>query len=267
MPRARRVLGFAARPRCCSLACLRMTASAQADEPSIDYADGPRLAARSTRRTMRELAEWSKTQPAVPTSTRGRQRARRAMGRLHCRRSARRAISCSRASSRMSARSSAQTRPPWSSRGRCRSRSGPRTRARVIAARSRCATTGSTARWSSPGSRRASGRGRLHPPGYRFLYHPSDWVVGVGGGLGSTSNRAATASRSGISLGPEAVMQFGHCCDASYFTFAVRYDRYFAGDGPERHRRHAGIHVLLSDLTAGGAAGRRSTIAFPTQER
>ena len=65
--------------------------------------------------------------------------------------------------------------------------------------------------------------------GYRFLYHPSDWVVGVGGGLGSTIDIAQKGEPQRISLSPEAVMQFGHCCDASYFTFAVRYDRYFAG--------------------------------------
>jgi hypothetical protein len=65
--------------------------------------------------------------------------------------------------------------------------------------------------------------------GYRFLYHPSDWVVGVGGGLGHTIDIAGKGEPQRISISPEAVMQFGHCCDASYFTLAVRYDRYFAG--------------------------------------
>ena len=65
--------------------------------------------------------------------------------------------------------------------------------------------------------------------GYRFLYHPSDWVVGAGGGLGTTIDIAQKGEPQRISLSPELVMQFGHCCDASYFTFAVRYDRYFAG--------------------------------------
>ena len=65
--------------------------------------------------------------------------------------------------------------------------------------------------------------------GYRFLYHPSDWVVGVGGGLGHTIDLVGKGEPTRISLSPEAVMQFGHCCDASYFTFAFRYDRYFAG--------------------------------------
>ena len=65
--------------------------------------------------------------------------------------------------------------------------------------------------------------------GYRFLYHPRDWVVGAGGGLGTTIDLSGNKEPSRASLGPEAVMQFGHCCDASYFIFAIRYDRYFAG--------------------------------------
>lgn len=29
---------------------------------------------------------------------------------------------------------------------------------------------------------------------------------------------------------PELVVQFGHCCEPSYFTLAFRYDHFFAGD-------------------------------------
>lgn len=65
-------------------------------------------------------------------------------------------------------------------------------------------------------------------PGYRFLYHPSDWVVGVGGGIGSTIEAAKNESLR-ASLGAEAVMQFGHCCDSGYFTLNFRYDRFFGG--------------------------------------
>ena len=54
-------------------------------------------------------------------------------------------------------------------------------------------------------------------------------MVGVGGGLGTTLDLVGKGEPRRLSLSPEAVMQFGHCCDASYFTFAVRYDRYFAG--------------------------------------
>jgi hypothetical protein len=73
------------------------------------------------------------------------------------------------------------------------------------------------------------GGGFLTRFGYRFLYHPSDWVVGAGGGLGTTVDLAVKGEPARASLSPEAVLQFGHCCDASYFVFAVRYDRYFAG--------------------------------------
>jgi hypothetical protein len=73
------------------------------------------------------------------------------------------------------------------------------------------------------------GTGFLTRFGYRFLYHPSDWVVGAGGGLGTTIDLAVKGEPTRASLGPEAVLQFGHCCDASYFILAMRFDRYFAG--------------------------------------
>jgi hypothetical protein len=73
------------------------------------------------------------------------------------------------------------------------------------------------------------GSGFLTRFGYRFLYHPSDWVVGAGGGLGTTIDLAVKGEPTRASLGPEAVLQFGHCCDASYFILAMRFDRYFAG--------------------------------------
>ncbi len=73
------------------------------------------------------------------------------------------------------------------------------------------------------------GSGFLTRFGYRFLYHPSDWVVGAGGGLGTTIDLAVKGEPTRASLGPEAVLQFGHCCDASYFIFAVRFDHYFTG--------------------------------------
>jgi hypothetical protein len=74
------------------------------------------------------------------------------------------------------------------------------------------------------------GAGVFTRPGYRFLYHPSDWVVGAGGGLGSTIEIAGNREPLRPSLSPEAVLQFGHCCDSSYFTFAIRFDRFFGGD-------------------------------------
>ena len=75
------------------------------------------------------------------------------------------------------------------------------------------------------------GTGAYVRPGYRFLYHPSEWVVGLGGGLGSTIELVGNREPSGRpSLSPEVVIQFGHCCESSYFTLTFRYDHYFAGD-------------------------------------
>jgi hypothetical protein len=76
----------------------------------------------------------------------------------------------------------------------------------------------------------ARGVGFFVRPGYRFIYHPSDWVVGAGGGLGSTVEIAGARERFRLSISPEAMVHFGHCCDASYFTLAFRYDRFFSGN-------------------------------------
>jgi hypothetical protein len=73
------------------------------------------------------------------------------------------------------------------------------------------------------------GVGVFTRPGYRFIHHPSDWVVGVGGGLGSTVEIAGNREPFRLSISPEALLRFGHCCDSGYFTLAFRYDRFFAG--------------------------------------
>lgn len=73
------------------------------------------------------------------------------------------------------------------------------------------------------------GVGTFVRPGYRFLIHPSDWVVGVGGGFGTTIEIAGNREPFRASISPEAVVQFGRCCSDSYFTFAIRFDHYFAG--------------------------------------
>ena len=73
------------------------------------------------------------------------------------------------------------------------------------------------------------GSGMYVRPGYRFLYHPSDWVVGAGGGLGSTIDLFGNKEPFRLSISPEALIQFGHCCDSSYFTLTFRYDHYFEG--------------------------------------
>lgn len=67
-------------------------------------------------------------------------------------------------------------------------------------------------------------------PGYRFIYQPSDWVVGPGAGLGSTIELTGNREPTRFSVGPEAVLRFGHCCDPGYFTLAFRYDHFFKGE-------------------------------------
>ncbi len=66
-------------------------------------------------------------------------------------------------------------------------------------------------------------------PGYRFIWHPTSWVVGPGLGLGSTIEIRGNQEPFRYSIGPEAVAHFGTCCRSSYFTFAVRYDHFFKG--------------------------------------
>lgn len=66
-------------------------------------------------------------------------------------------------------------------------------------------------------------------PGYRFIWHPSSWVVGPGLGIGSTIEIAGNREPFRYSVSPEIVLHFGTCCTPSYFTFAFRYDHYFKG--------------------------------------
>src|SRR5262249_12811791 len=60
------------------------------------------------------------------------------------------------------------------------------------------------------------GTGFFIRPGYRFIYQPSDWVVGPGGGLGTTIELSGNREPSRASLGPELVVRFGRCCDPGY---------------------------------------------------
>ena len=66
-------------------------------------------------------------------------------------------------------------------------------------------------------------------PGYRFILHPSTWVVGPGIGLGSTVEIAGNKEPFRYSISPEAVAHFGNCCSSSYFTLTARYDPYLKG--------------------------------------
>ena len=228
MLRARRVLGLGSFVAA-ALSVPALPASARADD-RIDYADGPTACRAFHAKNDRELAEWSKTQPATPFQY---PQDDNVLG------------------------------APW---GPLTSGIGSTTELLLA---SILPHVGSQLRASAPAvliawpwsipfgpaytcSRHLGSftvrdykfhRAMVEPGvasgkqgtavfarlGYRFLYHPSDWVVGVGGGLGTTLDIVQKGEPQRLSLSPEAVMQFGHCCDSSYFTLAVRYDRYFAG--------------------------------------
>jgi hypothetical protein len=65
-------------------------------------------------------------------------------------------------------------------------------------------------------------------PGARFMWHPTSWFFGVGGGIGSliemTGNEPFRAS-----ISPEIVVALGRCCNPGYFSLALRHEFFFAG--------------------------------------
>lgn len=64
-------------------------------------------------------------------------------------------------------------------------------------------------------------------PGYRYIHHPTDWVVGVGAGLGVPVEIVGNREPFRVGVGPEIVLHFGRCCTPSYFMLSLRYDRFF----------------------------------------
>lgn len=58
----------------------------------------------------------------------------------------------------------------------------------------------------------------------------SSGISRSGGGLGSALEISGNREPTRLSLSPEAVIQFGHCCDAGYFTLQVRYDHFLGGN-------------------------------------
>ncbi len=65
--------------------------------------------------------------------------------------------------------------------------------------------------------------------GYRLLLHPVEWVIGVGGGIGSTIEWVGHKTPLRASVSPEVVLHFGHCCDRGYFTLTARPEFFFEG--------------------------------------
>lgn len=226
MPRTRRLFGLAA----LSMSMVATPGSAKAED-KIDYADGPTACRAFHERNERELAEWSKTQPSVPYEY---PRDKNVLGAPWGPLTEGLADTYDLFLASLIPHIGAQLRTetpavvvswPW------QIPFGPA----YTCSRHRGQFTVRDFRFHrlivEPGLVAGQrGAGVFTRGGYRFLYHPSDWVVGAGAGLGSTLELSGNREPVRASLGPEAVMQFGHCCDASYFTFAVRYDRFFAGE-------------------------------------
>lgn len=232
MPRTHGVIGFAcALPLTAFVGLATGERAAHAEELKLDYADGPAGCRAFDAKNERELAEWSKTQPAVRYEyPRDDTVLGAPWGKLTSGIGSTLDLLAASAIPHVGAQLRSETPAavvswPW------QIPIGPA----FTCSRQRGSFTVRPFRshrlMFEPGliaSQR--GAGVFARPGYRFLYHPSDWVVGAGGGIGSTVEIAGNREPFRPSLSPEAVIQFGHCCDAGYFTLAIRYDRFFGGE-------------------------------------
>ncbi|MBS2013539.1 MAG: hypothetical protein JST00_11660 [Deltaproteobacteria bacterium] len=205
--------------------------SARAESPpKIDYADGMSKCEEFEAKNERELDEWSKTQPATPYQYPRRDNVVNAPWGKFLHEAGQETglilatlIPHAGAQARGS-EPAAIVSWPWSfplfPATTC-----SRTRGTFVVDKYR-----SHRLMFEPGiSSSNRGIGTFIRPGYRFLYHPSDWVLGVGGGLGTNIELAGNRESFRASLSPEVVIQFGHCCSEGYFTFALRFDKYFSG--------------------------------------
>jgi hypothetical protein len=205
--------------------------TARAEEPKLDYADGPTACQAFDAKNERELAEWSKAQPAIPYQyPRDDNVLGAPWGPLTTGIGSTIDLMLASAIPHIGAQLRSETpaaviswpwQIPFGPAFTCSRRQGTFT-VRGFRSHRILLEPGVVA------SQR--GIGVFARPGYRFIYHPSDWVVGAGGGLGSTIEISGNREPLRPSLSPEAVMQFGHCCEASYFTLAMRYDRFFGGE-------------------------------------
>ena len=215
-----------------SLALLAGEQSASAEEPKTEYADGPKACEAFSAKNERELAAWTKSQPAVPYEyPRDDNVLGAPWGPITGGLGASWDLVLASIVPHFGAQLRVQTPAavvawPWSvplgPAFTCSRKQGTFT---VRSFRSNRLLL-------EPGIVSSNrGTGVYVRPGYRFLYHPSEWVVGVGAGLGSTIDLSGNKEPAGRpSVSPEALLQFGHCCEASYFTLSLRYDHYFAGE-------------------------------------
>ena len=223
--------GALARGTLVAFALLATARDATADEPKVEYADGPNACRALHLKNARELAAWEKQQPPIPY---------------------------------LYAQEPLVLGSPWGNFTDAVGSSLELLAATIIphfGAQLRGETPAAVVSWPwslplgeaftcsrkegtftirdfrahrvmlEPGLFSSTrGTGFFVRPGYRFLYHPSEWVVGAGAGIGTTVDVAGAHEPSARpSVSPEALVQFGHCCESSYFTLAFRYDHYFAG--------------------------------------
>jgi hypothetical protein len=205
-------------------------APARAEEPELETADGPTACKEFRAKNERELAEWQKQQPAVPYEHPREDLVLNApWGRFFSGIGTAGGVMLATVIPHVGAQLRAETPAavvswPWSfpvgPPSTCTRKPGSFT---VQTHRPHRAML-------EPGIVSSTrGVGVFVRHGYRYIHHPSDWVVGVGGGLGSTIEVAGNREPFRMSLSPEALLHFGHCCAPSYFTLTLRYDRYFTG--------------------------------------
>ena len=70
--------------------------------------------------------------------------------------------------------------------------------------------------------------------GARYIHQSAGWVVGLGGGAGSTIQFVGKNEALRASIAPEAVIRFGRCCEHGNFTVAIRFDHYFERQHPDQ---------------------------------
>ncbi|MBX3191489.1 MAG: hypothetical protein KF819_31125 [Labilithrix sp.] len=218
-----------------ALALLALLAPrAHAETPKFEYADGPTAVRAFNEKNERELAEWSKAQPATPYKYPREDNVLNAPWGAFLKSIGDHpdlilATLVPHVGAQLRGQSPAAVVSwPWSipfGPGFTASRplQGSSFTVREYRAHRAVFEPGL---FSSP-----QGAGFYIRPGYRFFYHPSEWVMGLGFGAGTTieiANPRVDPFRASVS--PEVILQFGHCCDPGYFNLTVRYDRFFAGD-------------------------------------
>lgn len=212
------------------VASLLLPARARAEEPELDTADGPTACKVLREKNERELVAWQKQQPPTPYVYQREDHVLNApWGRFFKGLGATTELLLATIIPHVGAQLRAETPAaviawPWSF---------------PIGPPSTCTRKQGTFIIATHRPHRAvlepgivssnRGVGFYARPGYRYIHHPSDWVVGVGGGVGSAIEIAGQREPFRVGVGPEALLHFGHCCESSYFVFAVRYDRFFTG--------------------------------------